>query len=57
MTSITEFTPALLSAGIEYPTSDGRPMGETDLHRNIMFESIESLTLHFADGTQDRPQY
>ncbi len=28
---------------VSYPTSDGRPMGETDLHREIMFELIETL--------------
>ncbi len=48
MTWITELSPALLSADIDYPTSDGRPMGETDVHRNILFESIESLKLYFA---------
>jgi Uma2 family endonuclease len=48
VTSIAEFTTAPRSAEIDYPTSDGRPMGETDLHRNVMFESIESLKLYFA---------
>ncbi len=33
---------------IDYPTSDGRPMGETDLHRNIMFATIETLKLYYA---------
>jgi Uma2 family endonuclease len=28
---------------IEYPTSDGRPMAETDLHRTLMFDLITSL--------------
>jgi len=32
---------------ISYPTSDGRPMGETDLHRQDMFDLIESLKLFF----------
>jgi Uma2 family endonuclease len=32
----------------DYPTSDGRPMGETDLHRNVMFDTIETLKAHFA---------
>jgi hypothetical protein len=31
-----------------YPTRDGRPMGETDLHRNVMFDTIETLKAHFA---------
>ena len=33
---------------IAYPTRDGRPMGETDLHRNKMFDLIVSLEDHFA---------
>ena len=33
---------------IVYPTSDGRPMGETDLHRSIMVDAIESLKLYYA---------
>jgi Uma2 family endonuclease len=41
-------TTAPLSGPIDYPTSDGRPMGETDLHRNIMFAAIETLKLHYA---------
>jgi Uma2 family endonuclease len=32
----------------DYPTSDGRPMGETDLHRNVMFDTINTLIDHFA---------
>ncbi len=48
MSTITEVTTAPRSADIVYPTSDGRPMGETDLHRTIMIESIESLQLHYA---------
>ena len=27
---------------IEYPTSDGRPMGETDLHRSVMVAASQS---------------
>ena len=30
---------------IEYPTSDGRPMAETDHHRNCMLEGIETIKL------------
>lgn len=34
---------------VEYPVSDGRPMGETDLHRDVMQEdAIEVLRDHFA---------
>ena len=48
MTPTTAVTTAPRSAELVYPTTDGRPMGETDLHRNIMFASIESLKLHYA---------
>jgi Uma2 family endonuclease len=33
---------------IDYPTSDGRPMGETELHRRKMVDLIETLDDHFA---------
>jgi Uma2 family endonuclease len=33
---------------VDYPTSDGKPMGETDLHRSVMFDAIETLKLHYA---------
>jgi len=48
VTPTTAVRTAPHSAEIVYPTSDGRPMGETDLHRNIMFAAIESLKLHYA---------
>jgi Uma2 family endonuclease len=32
----------------DYPTSDGRPMGETDLHRKLMASLIELLENWFA---------
>jgi len=28
---------------IEYPTGDGKPMAETDIHRNDMVDLIQSL--------------
>jgi len=31
-----------------YPTTDGRPMGETDLHRLDMIDSIETLELFYT---------
>ncbi|MFM9965051.1 MAG: Uma2 family endonuclease [Planctomycetaceae bacterium] len=37
--------------GVTYPSSDGKPMAETDLHRNWMFRLIELLLRHFV-GTQ-----
>lgn len=30
-----------------YPESDGKPMAETDLHRQIMMYCIEALKIHF----------
>lgn len=33
---------------IDYPTSDGRPMGETDLHRQDMMDVIATLQARFA---------
>ena len=35
-------------AGNTYPTSDGRPMAETDQHRDLMFVLIETLKFYFA---------
>ena len=37
---------------IDYPCSDGEPMGETDLHRDMMFDLIESLKDHFQCDPQ-----
>ncbi len=36
-------------AGIEYPESDGKPMAETDIHRDVMFNLIERLKARYAD--------
>jgi Uma2 family endonuclease len=33
-----------------YPTSDGRPMAETDKHRNVMVDMIQTLEDWFADN-------
>lgn len=35
---------------IEYPESDGKPMAETDLHREIMFFLIHTLQRFFKDS-------
>jgi Uma2 family endonuclease len=35
-------------ADVQYPTNDGRPMGETDLHRDLMATAIETLKLFYA---------
>ena len=34
--------------GVDYPTSDGRPMAETALHRQVMMDLITTLEDHFA---------
>ena len=34
---------------IEYPTSDGKPMAETDLHRDLMVDSIGTLKGFYVD--------
>jgi Uma2 family endonuclease len=34
---------------IDYPTSDGKPMAETDLHRDVMVDVIQTLEDYFAD--------
>ena len=34
---------------IDYPTGDGKPMAETDLHRDDMIDTIQMLKDHFAD--------
>jgi len=33
---------------IDYPTSDGRPMAESDLHRDVMVAAIDTLQLHYT---------
>lgn len=33
---------------IDYPTGDGKPMAETDLHRDNMIDVIQMLRDHFA---------
>ena len=43
---------AHLVDGVDYPTSDGKPMGETDLHREEMFDVIKALQRHFAADPQ-----
>jgi hypothetical protein len=34
---------------IYYPESDGRPMAETDLHMEVMFDLIHGLRRYYAD--------
>ena len=44
----TQSLPATLG-NPAYPTSDGRPMAETDIHRQNMNDLIETLDIHFQD--------
>ncbi len=37
---------------IFYPESDGKPMAETDKHRNLMVELIESLKKFYAEDSE-----
>lgn len=39
----------IASAMIEYPESDGKPVGETDVHRREILHTIETLERHFRD--------
>jgi Uma2 family endonuclease len=36
---------------VEYPTGDGKPMAETDVHRDDMVDVIQMLKNHYADQT------
>src|SRR4051794_34952273 len=36
-------------SGNGYPTSDGRPMAETDHHRKLMTDLIQTLDAYYAD--------
>ena len=36
----------------DYPTSDGEPMGETDLHRDMMVNLIEALRNYYRNDSQ-----
>ena len=33
----------------DYPTSDGKPVAETDRHRDLLFTSIDTLRHYFKD--------
>ncbi len=41
-------TAVLQQPEVEYPSSDGKPMAETDIHRTILNETVETLKGHFA---------
>jgi Uma2 family endonuclease len=42
--------PMMVPAKNGYPTSDGRPMAETDHHRELMFDLIKTLQARYADN-------
>lgn len=44
----TAFTTHVPAPEIDYPTSDGKPMAETDVRRDVMVATIETLKMHFA---------
>ena len=37
---------------LDYPETDGKPMAETDIHRDLMIELIEQLKTHFQDDPE-----
>jgi Uma2 family endonuclease len=41
-----------MATQVEYPTSDGKPMAETDVHRDLMLDLIETLRIHL-EGDPD----
>ncbi len=41
-------TPRTVDRKVDYPTSDGKPMAETDIHRTLMIALIQTLQAHFA---------
>ena len=40
---------ATISRSAQYPTSDGKPMAETDVHRAVMVDLIAVLEAYYAD--------
>jgi Uma2 family endonuclease len=45
-------TPPLHGVEIEYPESDGRPLGETDIHRQEILDAIAALTEYYRLESQ-----
>jgi Uma2 family endonuclease len=41
--------PAKAAEDLDYPTSDGKPMAETDWHRDLMMALIQTLSAYYAD--------
>jgi Uma2 family endonuclease len=42
--------PGLKARGVYYPESDGKPMAETDRHRDLMIELIAAARYYFRDA-------
>ena len=38
--------------GIKYPESDGKPMGETGVHVNVMLAVLDMLRRHYAENSR-----
>ncbi|HEX7376636.1 MAG TPA: hypothetical protein VF278_05960, partial [Pirellulales bacterium] len=34
----------------DYPTGDGKPVGETPIHRDNLLDGVRTLQLYFADS-------
>ncbi len=47
MATIADYAPPRVE--VFYPDSDGQPMAESDLHRDLMIYAIEALDTHFRD--------
>ena len=47
VTTTPTWPPAPTAAAVCYPESDGQPVAETDVHRNVMFELIGMLQAFF----------
>ncbi len=41
--------PTKAAEDLDYPTSDGKPMAETDWHRDLMMALIQTLSAYYAD--------
>ncbi len=41
--------PTKAAKDLDYPTSDGKPMAETDWHRDLMMALIQTLGAYYAD--------
>jgi len=48
MNAGTRYFPTIIAASGGYPTSDGRPMAETDFHRIAMNAVIDTLIARYA---------